>query len=157
MKKVLEISEKTARRLYKDSSNEFKTTLEETFGKDFFSGKVTDRVKTYEDACVETGEIPINEADLLKAGFTSDEIVYRKIKTITKALNEGWIADWKDGVQQKWIPWFMLSSAGFVFSATRYRCSYASAGYGSRLCFKSNELATYAGKQFTDLYKSFII
>lgn len=128
MKKVLEISEKTARRLYKDSSNEFKTTLEETFGKDFFSGKVTDRVKTYEDACVETGEIPINEADLLKAGFTSDEIVYRKIKTITKALNEGWIADWKDGVQQKWIPWFMLSSAGFVFDVTDYGYSDGDCG-----------------------------
>lgn len=157
MKKVLEISAATARRLYKDSSNEFKATLEETFGKEFFSVKITDRVKTYEDACVETGEIPLNEADMLKAGFTPDEIAYRKMKTITKALNEGWIADWKDGDQQKWIPWFRLSSAGFVFYGTYYRYSSATAGDGSLLCFKSDELATYAGKQFTDLYKSFII
>ena len=157
MKKTLELKDATARKLYKDVPDWFKPMLEETFGKDFFSMKITDRIKTYEDACAEIGEMPIDEKAMLSFGFTQDEIDYRKIKTITKALNEGWNVDWKDSDQKKWIPWFAMSSAGFVFRNAGYDCSYAYAGYGSRLCFKSSELAEYAGTQFTELYSAFII
>jgi hypothetical protein len=154
---VLKISEKTARKLYKDSSNEFKIICEETFGKEFFSKEITDRVKSYEDACIETGEIPVNESKMVEIGFTQDEIAYRKIKTVTKALNEGWEADWKDKDQSKWFPWFYLSSDGFVSRDASYSCLSVYGGSGSHLSFKSEKLAKYAGTQFTDLYKSFIL
>ena len=156
--KTLQIEESKARGLYKNASPEFKTMLEDSFGKEFFSQKITERIKTYEDACSELGITPVNESALSNIGFTKDEIAYRKIKTITEALNEGWRPDWKDDNQRKWFPWFDLSvSSGFVFDYTCWRYSYTGASDGSRLCFKSDELATYAGRQFEGLYKDFII
>ena len=119
-------------------------------------GKITDRIKTYEDACEELDETPLDEKVLTDLGFTTDEINYRKIKTITKALNEGWKADWNDSNQYKYYPWFKMSSGGFVFCDMYYDRSYANAGYASRLCFKSSELAKYAGEQFLQLYSDFI-
>lgn len=154
--KILQIDEKDARRLHRTSSPEFKEILECAFGKDFFENKITDRIKTYEDACEELLENPINEIDMINNGFTSDEISYRKIKTITKALNEGWIPDWNNLNEKKWFPLFELSYSDFILETSLYYCSDASAGNGSRLCFKSDELAEYAGRQFTDLYKDFI-
>jgi len=156
--KTLQIEENEARKLYKNSSSEFKTVLENTFGKDFFSGKITDRIKTYEDACEELQEKPLNEKELRNLGFSNDEIDYKKIKTITRALNEEFVADFTNHDQKKWYPWFKVSSSGvFACHAANYGYSNAIAGYGARLCFSSDELATYAGKQFTELYKSFIL
>ena len=155
--KTLQITEKNARKLYAKASAEFRTTLEDTFGKEFFSMNITDRIKSYEDACDELGEQPINEDLFRSAGFTEDEINYRKIKTITRALNEGWVADYTNDKQEKWWPWFKVSSSGFVVVAASYRYSDAGAGDGSRLCFKNRDLAEYAGKQFTELYKNFIL
>jgi hypothetical protein len=152
---VIKISKSNARKLY-NTIPEFKSTLEDTFGKEFFSGKITDRIKTYEDACTELGETPLNEKELRNLGFTTDEINYRKLKTVIKALNEGWVPDWTNTNQQKWAPYLRLSSGAFVFYDTYYLYSNAIAGYGSRLCFPSDELATYAGKQFEEIYKGFM-
>ena len=152
---VIKISKSNARKLY-STMPEFKSTLEDTFGKAFFTGKITDRIKTYEDACVELGVEPLDEKKLRSFGFTDDEINYRKLKTVTKALNEGWVPDWTNSNQAKWYPYFRLSSGAFVFAASYFADSTADAGYGSRLCFPSDELATYAGKQFTDTYKGFM-
>lgn len=156
--KTLQIEESKARSIYKTASPELKIMLEDTFGKEFFSQKVTERIKTYEDACSELGITPIDESVLLSNGFTKDEIAYRKIKTITEALNEGWKPNWNNENQYKWTPYFYPnSSSGFVFRYAVYSDSLADAGDGLRLCFKSDELATYAGKQFTELYKEFIL
>lgn len=154
--KTLQITEANARKLYKDATPEFKTTLEDTFGKEFFSDKITDRIKTYEDACRALGEAPLNKLSCFISALTQDEIFYRRLKTITKALNEDWTPDWSDGDQKKWVPYFNTSS-GFAFDDADYRYSAPPAGYGSRLCFKSEELAEYAGRQFTDLYRGFIL
>lgn len=156
--KTLQIEESKARSIYKTASSELKIMLEDTFGKEFFSQKVTERIKTYEDACVELGITPIDESIRSSNGFTKDEIAYRKIKTITEALNEGWVPDWTDENQKKWFPYFYPNySSGFVFNYTDYDCSLTTAANGLRLCFKSDELATYAGKQFVELYKEFIL
>ena len=155
--KTLQITEQNARKLYAKASAEFRTTLEDTFGKEFFSMNITNRIKTYEDACDELGEQPINEDLFRSAGCTEDEINYRKIKTITRALNEVWVADYTNDKQEKWWPWFKVSSSGFVFGGTGCDCSDAGAGLGSRICFKDSDLAEYAGKQFTELYKNFIL
>jgi len=152
---VIKISKNNARKLY-NTMPEFKSTLEDTFGKAFFSGKITDRIKTYADACSELGETPLNEQELKNLGFTTDEINYRKLKTVTKALNEGWICDWNDSNQYKYYPWFKMSSGGFVFDGAGCGSSTADAGDASRLCFKSSELAKYAGEQFLQLYSDFI-
>ena len=157
MKKQLFIEESEARKLYLTASPEFKQILEYTFGKEFFSMKITDRIKTYEDACAALGIAAQLEITLTELGFTPDEINLRKIKTITEALNEGWKPDWNDSNQYKYYPWFKMSSGGFVFGDTSYDYSLANAGSTSRLCFATRELAKYAGEQFTKLYSDYIL
>lgn len=113
---------------------------------------VTERVKTFEDALLETGrpgvpefsDIPEDMRDYFKAQY--------KAVVIAEALNEGWKADWTNGNQEKWFPWFYVSSSGFAFHVTTYYCSPPAAGDGSRLCFKTEALARYAGRQFLQVW-----
>ena len=155
--KQLQITEQNARKLYKDATPEFKAALVDTFGKEFFSTKITDRIKTYEDACAELGVDTISEIDFSTSELTPDEINYRKLKTIIKALVGDWKADWSNSDQQKWQPYFGLSGGVFVFDDTYYGYSIADAGNGSRLCFPTSELAEYAGKQFIEIYNGFML
>ena len=154
--KTLQIDEKNARALYKGASKEFKATLEDTFGKDFFSGKIKDRIKTFEDACAELEIYPEDAIADFQETALKDEIAYRKLKIIAEALNEGWKPDWTDSNQYKYFPWleYSRSGSGFVCSYTNY--SYTRTTIGSRLCFKSEELALYIGEQFIDLYNEYL-
>ena len=114
-------------------------------------------IKTVEDACNSTGmpatpeftEAPEEMREFLKA-------VYEAV-VITLALVGDWKPDWNNSNQQKWYPWFGMSSGGFVFKDTAYVCSLATAGNASRLCFPTEELAEYAGRQFTDVYSRVIL
>lgn len=72
--KTLQLSEQKARELYRSGSKKLKTVLEESFGKDFFSQDVTERVKTYLDACHELGREPLDEKKLLELGLTEHDI-----------------------------------------------------------------------------------
>lgn len=153
--KTLQISEQKARELYKSGSSELKSILEESFGKDFFSQKITDRVKTYEDACHELSMNPLDKNKLIGFGFTKHDIAYQKLVTIIKALNEGWVPDVCDDRVYRWYPWFKTngSPSSFAFDASDFAFAYAYAGSGSRLKFRTRELANYAAKQFIDIWK----
>jgi hypothetical protein len=134
---TLQIDKQNAKKLYPSASPEFKQMLLDTFGETFFSQKITDRVKTYEDACAVLG---ISSKITGYYEMSEDEI------------NGGWTPDWNDNSQKKWRPWFGLAS-GFRFGSAYYDCTYSDVG--SRLCFKSEELANYAAEQFLGLYKTF--
>ena len=117
---------------------------------------VKDRIKTLEDALQETGKTMPDFSGL------PDEMRKRynalfAIEVIAEVLNEGWTPNWDDETQKKWVPWFRSVSSGFVFDHTDYGYSFANAGRGSRLCFKSEELAAYAGKKFVKLYEQFMM
>lgn len=157
--KTLQISEQKARELYKNGSGELRSILEESFGKDFFSQKITDRVKTYEDACRELSMNPLDENKLMKLGLTKHDIAYQKLVTIVKSLNEGWVLDVCDNSVYRWYPWFVTngSPSSFAFGDSDYDAADAVAGSGSRLCFKNKELSEYCGKQFIELWKQFIL
>lgn len=157
--KTLQISEQKARELYRSGYCELKSILEESFGKDFFSQKITDRVKTYEDACTELGISPLYEDKLMDLGLTKHDIAYQKLATIVKALNEDWVPDVCDDRVYRWYPWFATngSPSSFAFDGSRYANATADAGSGSRLCLKNKELSEYCGKQFIDLWKQFIL
>lgn len=157
--KTLQISEQKARELYKSGSGELRSILEESFGKDFFSQKITDRVKTYEDACRELSMNPLDENKLMKLGLTKHDIAYQKLVTIAKSLNEGWVPDVCDNSVYRWYPWFVTngSPSSFAFDGSYYDVASADAGSGSRLCFKNKELSEYCGKQFIELWKQFIL
>ena len=152
--KNLQISEKNARKLFKTATPEFKQTLIDTFGAEYFSGNITDQVKTFEDACEVLG---IDPETIMLHTDSNDTVAYKKLKVIAKALNEEWAADFDNGSQKKWYPWFNGGASGFGFSASYYVYGCAATSCGSRLCYKTEALANYAGSQFTSIYKAFLI
>ena len=118
---------------------------------------VTERIKTYEDACREL-DIPLTPERC--KGMTEDEAAYYSLKVIAKALNEGWEPDWSNINQKKWSPWFKVTDtnpAGLSYSLTIHTVSYTIATIGSRLCFKTSALAKYAGTQFIQLYEKYLL
>lgn len=157
--KTLQIDAEKAKNLYPSSSKEFKTMLEDSFGKEFFSQKITDRIKTFEDACralkLDSDDVSVRVGTELGKDALSLK-AYSKLIIIARALNEGWEPNWNNSNEYKYYPYFdMRSGAGFsfVYYAGWLDCST----FGSRLCFKSEELAKYAGKQFESIYKDFLI
>lgn len=115
---------------------------------------ITERIKTIED--------------VLKANDTSQEAIDKMFvnapahlksqyiaELLCKTLNEDWTPDWDDSDQYKYYPWFVMSASGFRFDDCDYWRAYSNCG--SRLCLKSRKLAEYAGKQFTALFKEFMI
>lgn len=122
------------------------------------SGNITDQVKTFDDACrilgidgnILTGSLSdalANDADSVTA--------YTKLIIIARALNQGWVPDWSNSSQYKYVPWFKHKS-GFGLSFYDYGGWYTNTGVGSRLCYKSKDLAEYAATQFADLYNDFL-
>jgi hypothetical protein len=155
---TLKIDAKNARKLFPTASSEFKQMLTDTFGEKFFQQKITDRVKTFEDALAIVGASENVTILLNYKGIDKDMIAalsFAKLTIIAKALNEGWVPDWANGNQYKWYPYFEWK-AGFGFSYTYYGFWRTFANVGSRLCFKSEELAIYAGKQFQSIYNDFL-
>lgn len=116
---------------------------------------IIDRVKTFEDACKVlniTGEVfSASFHDALTPDVAAIE-AHLKLMIIIKALNEGWIPNWDNDDEEKYYPWFNMES-GFGLNHVTY--DYAYSLVGSRLCFKNEDLATYAAKQFLDLYKQY--
>lgn len=118
---------------------------------------VTERIKTYEDACREL-DIPLMPERC--KGMTEDEAAYYSLKVIAKALNEGWEPDWSNINQKKWSPWFKVTDtnpAGLSCSNTINAVSSTAAIIGSHLCFKTSALAEYAGTQFIKLYEKYLL
>lgn len=156
----VEEAQDTVKKLTEDEGN---GSIFDYFYKEEDYEEITDRVKTYEDACKVLGVEPINEQNAKAQGFRSDEIARRKLETIAAALNEGWKPDWNNTDQYKYYPYFYIQEnakgafAGLSFADTISAASYTSASFGSRLCFYASRLARYAGNQFTDLYEQILI
>lgn len=158
MKTTLSIDASKARELYNAGCGAVKTILEESFGKDFFKRDIADRVKTYEDALNVLGVedfLTVRNGSTCTFGklLSSHMVAYIKLRTIIKALNEGWKPNWNDGYECKYYPYFVMSPSSFAFSGSAYADSFAHAGSGSLLCLKSKELSDYCGKQFIDLWR----
>lgn len=149
---------------------------------------ITERVKTFEDACRELGEDNhfVEQYRVIEenAVFTSDGhdiFTYLKLRIIAAALNEDWKPQFTED-EERWYPWFMLWTeeelseksdewkadrhlistgdysgdwAGFAFSTSFDAPSASGAVFDSRLCFKSEALATYCGKQFIKFWADY--
>lgn len=156
----VEEAQDTVKKLTEDEGN---GSIFDYFYKEEDYEEITDRVKTYEDACKVLGVEPINEQNAKAQGFRSDEIARRKLETIAAALNEGWKPDWNNTDQYKYYPYFYIqenangASAGLSCASTNSAATYTYAFFGSRLCFYASRLARYAGNQFTDLYEQILI
>lgn len=157
----VEEAQDTVKKLTEDEGN---GSIFDYFYKEEDYEEITDRVKTYEDACKVLGVEPINEQNAKAQGFRSDEIARRKLETIAAALNEGWKPDWNNTDQYKYYPYFYIQENAKGKGSAGLSCAYANsaaasayADVGSRLCFYASRLARYASNQFTDLYEQILI
>lgn len=125
--------------------------------------KITDKIKSFEDACKHLG---LNPNDLPVVYMLPEKdrksiIAFYKLTIIIRALNEGWEPDWSNWDEWKYYNWFYVEegedqrSSGFRCDGARYAGTDAYSG--SRLCFKNIELATYAAEQFKELYREYLL
>jgi len=164
--------------------NELKASLKEE-AKD--NRPITERVKTFKDACRALGDNHqfVSEWSVVSeiTNISPDLRAFFKLRIITAALNEGWEPQFTED-EYRYFPWFYLytqeewgkldeekkesgvlfgghayygADAGFVFARSSSAPSYARAYFGSRLCFKTDALARYAGRQFTALYADYLL
>lgn len=148
---------------------------------------VTERVKTFDDACKELGiDAEAIQQQWQDAGITMlDEVAYQKLRIIIAALNEGWEPEFKED-EYRYYPYCILYTkaeieqkddewkdehnlqlwlgggnsddgafCGLAAAASRNAWSLAYASFSARLAHKTEELAIYSGKQFTELWANY--
>lgn len=148
---------------------------------------VTERVKTFDDACKELGiDAEAIQQQWQDAGITMlDEVAYQKLRIITAALNEGWEPEFKED-EYRYYPYCILytkaeieqkddewkdehnlqlwfgggfsssgASCGLASASSLSAWSFAYAALSARLAHKTEELAIYSGKQFTELWANY--
>lgn len=108
---------------------------------------------------------------------------YTRLAIIAEALNEGWRPEYTED-EYRYYPWFGLytqeeyddmndedkeccrfvgrssngasAGGGLVFADANGGSASSYAGIGSRLAFKSRELAIYCGKQFIEIWINYL-
>jgi hypothetical protein len=111
---TLEIKKENALTAYKAGGEPEKKLLRNLFGEKTFSEKITDRVKTFEDACEVLGIRPEDVLHSAHSDYLETEIdainAFAKLTVIVRALNEGWKPDWNNSSEYKYYPWFNMES-----------------------------------------------
>jgi len=110
-------------------------------------------VLSFEDACRKLGHttvLPVSNKFVI-AGH--------KLSIIAEALNEGWIPNWNNEQEYKYVPVFdMRTSAtkgvSFVYVDTLWNHTHSVVG--SPLCYKTNDLAYFIANYFIDLYQDYM-
>ena len=148
---TLKIEKSEAKKIFKEGPEWLKKILTSIFGKEIFSEKITDRIKTFEDAC---NELCIDPEKVFNDSDSVDDKAYKKLKVIVMAINEGWEPDFNDMNQRKWFPYFTRSS-GFGFSTSDYYFALSYSLVGSRLYLETEEKAIYVANQFLNIYEEY--
>ena len=177
----IKITTEKVREAYKKGNDCVKSVLHNLFGEDVCAPKnVMDRVKTFEDACIETGT-DIQAFNEMTKNLDEHVVTYMKLSIIVKALNEDDKFPYFTKDEWRYYPYFWLytkdeyekmnakdrekisrvlfrsysnaySYGGVADAYARYAALYTYSVVGARLAFRNKELALYAGKQFIDLY-----
>lgn len=151
---------------------------------------ITERVKTFEDACKELGEDHklVQQFKAIQEAIAEDKeaTAYFKLVIITAALNEGWEPDFTNDDEYRYYPYLCLwtkeevedkdeewkddhnlqlwlgggrsysgTYCGLASAFSSAAWSVASAAFSARLAHKTEELAIYSGKQFTELWTNY--
>lgn len=180
--KEMYISSKLLRSIYKDADEELKAKLEAVYSKDDLrSIDITERIKTFEDACEELGKddplVKDYERFVISGIEDKHMDAYFQLCIITKALNEGW--EWTfdelghypvlynvpngyvcDDKETLWL--FGRSSTlgsnnGLACSSSNAVWSASNAYLSARLANKTEELALYSFKQFPQLWGWYLL
>lgn len=124
--------------------------------------KITDQVKTMADVyrlkgVTEEQVIPFkNPVEEYQKGANAAV----KLFLLAEVLNEGWKPDWDDDDEWKYYPYFWMESeagGGSGFSYDDCDCVGSASTVGSRLVFRTEDLAIYAGRQFEEVYREFMV
>jgi hypothetical protein len=155
---TLQISKANALTAYESATQKQKKLLSDLFGKNVFQKSAIERIKSYEDACEDQNITPltIDAFSVLPEQDRKHAFSSHKLTVINRALNEGWAPNWADSDEYKYYAYFVYSGSGSGFSFGGYSCDYTNSHVGSRLVFKSRELAEYAGKQFTSIFNDYL-
>lgn len=140
------------RNAWSNADQSTRRLLESLYGPGIKSD-ITDLIKLPIDAfrLLDAPHLNITEPPgIFQDGLTT----FHKLQVITAALNEGWVPDWSNANEPKYFPWFDFQGGRFVFGDVTYHCTHSN--LGSRLCFRTRELAEYAGQQFEDLYNDLL-
>ena len=114
----------TARKAGADSTMK---VLEQLFGEETFKPKdVTERIKTFEDACNELGENhPLVRAfdAWEREGYNNQKDVdaFFKLRIIVAALNEGWEPQFTES-EWRYYPWFWLYTQAEINNMDEEEC-----------------------------------
>jgi len=167
MEKELITSRSKVIAAYKDANDDGKKMLRGLYGEELFLSGYQ-KIKTYEDACKVVGTKPTD----FPGGTPKHVIAYIKLCTIAKALNLGWKPDWANFYEYKFFPWFNIeekdaslcvgsadngSNVGLSCLYSNNVVSCSSAIFGGALASQSEEIAIYFGKQFTEIWKDYLI
>jgi hypothetical protein len=154
----LKIEKETARQIYHESPELLQKMMVEEFGAECFKKIRYDDIKTFDDACRAMGTTEQEFNDRFeKLGLSNDTLFYEKLKIVVKAINDGWTPDWSNINQYKYYPYFEVLGSGVGFSDSGYYYAGTLTSVGSRLCFESLEKAKYAGIQFIEIYKNYLL
>lgn len=155
---TLQISKANALLAYEGATTKQKTLLSNLLGKSVFLKSAIERIKTYEDACEDQDITPlaITAFSYLPEVDRKHAYASHQLTVINRALNEGWAPDWSNSNEVKYYGYFKYAGSGVGFSFSDYYYDSPGSGVGSRLVFKSRELAEYAGKQFQSIYNDYL-
>ena len=136
--------------VYKTASVEFKSVLEDTFGKEFFVEDIREKIKTVPDS-IRTYRI--NHSDVggttiyLSKKHAEYIDAYVTALYVSDALNDFWSPDWNNMLEMKW-------SIGYNNMNKSFESVCNNAHNWGAICFKSKSLAEYFIKQFPDICKT---
>ena len=145
---TISFSESEIQEMFNASDSNQKKVLDQFFK---LNKGVKDKIKSFKDALNFYG---LNASDVYSSSDTKDEIAFKKLKLIIKALNEGWKPEWTNHNEYKYWNYFQYDKNG-VFSF--YDCYYytGTAYVPSALYLKSRDLALYAVEIGFEEYKDF--
>lgn len=159
--KTLTLTAANAQKAYNKADSSTKKWMKDLYPDHDFNQKLIDRIETYADACQDLGINPLTISDFsyLPERDRESSYAYHQLTIIARVLNEGWEPDYSDSNQYKYYPYFVWNdsaSGGSGFSFCDYYYGRDFSKVGSRLVFKSSELAAFAGKKFLSIYNQFL-
>ena len=154
----LKIKKANAQEAYEATNADGKQLLEKIFPGVFKPVLITDRVKTWADACEIKGIDPVKSLPFPSPADDIQEALNGTYQMfiICEVLCQGWKPDFSNSNQYKYTPYFKWNTSGFGFSDTNYVSWDTISTVGSRLVYPSSDLAIYAGTQFIDIYNKFL-
>ena len=121
------------------------------------------KITSFEGAC-KAQEISsvLPDVSALPEKHQKSILAFYMLTIIIQALNEGWTPNWSNVNEYKYYNYFFIKAdkkrpSGFGFSVSFCTIASSYSGVGSRLCFKSEELAAFAREQFKDLYQDYLL